>query len=84
MEQSTQTVIVTKAAKSMGIAIILAVLLGPLGLFYSTIIGGIVMAIVSLVVGFLTVGFGLLLTWPICVLWAAVAVGMHNKRIATA
>lgn len=54
-------VIVAKTTKSVGLAFILSALFGPIGMFYSTVIGGIVMLIVDLVVGFLTFGLGLLL-----------------------
>lgn len=73
--------IVVTSTKSMGISIILTVLFGPLGLFYSTIVGGIVMLIINLVVGFLTAGIGLLITWPICIIWGAVAVKSYNEAV---
>jgi hypothetical protein len=63
----------TRPAKSPGIAIILTVLLGPLGMFYSTIPGGLIMSLVTIIVLPITLGPGILITWPICVLWAAVA-----------
>ena len=50
---------------------ILAVLLGPLGMAYSTILGAIIMFVVTLVVGVLTLGLGLIVTNPICAVWAA-------------
>lgn len=71
--------IVVTSTKSMGISIILTVLFGPIGLFYSTIVGGIVMLLINLVVGFLTAGIGLLITWPICIIWGAVAVKSYNE-----
>ncbi|MFQ6083954.1 MAG: hypothetical protein ACE5WD_11455 [Candidatus Aminicenantia bacterium] len=67
--------------KSMGVAILLTVLFGPLGMFYSTIWGAIIMIVVSAVVGLLTLGFGLIITWPICVIWAAVATSSYNKKL---
>ena len=47
--------IVTKPIKSRGIAIIAVIFLGGLGLFYSTIAGGIIMGIIApvLIVTFL-------------------------------
>ncbi len=83
-----QRVIVT-STKSMGVAILLTILIGPLGLFYSTIFGGIIMSIIfliiSLIVGFLTLGFALIIIWPIiwiiCIIWAALATSSYNKRL---
>lgn len=78
--EQPQTV-VTTSTKSMGVAIILTVLFGPLGMLYSTILGGIIMCVISLIVGIVTLGFGLLLTWPICIIWAAVATSSFNKKL---
>lgn len=78
-EQPKQVVVTP--TKSMGVAILLTVLFGPLGMFYSTIWGAIIMIVVSAVVGLLTLGFGLIITWPICVIWAAVATSSYNKKL---
>ena len=75
-----QTIIV-KAEKSMGITILLTILFGPLGMLYSTVTGAIVMIIVNVVVAIITLGFGLLLTWPVCIIWAAVATNKYNKTL---
>lgn len=66
MPQHTPSVVMT--TKSPGIAILLTVLFGPIGMFYSTILGAIVMTILSIIIGLVTFGFGLLLTWPICII----------------
>ena len=73
--------VVVAPTKSVGISILLTVLFGPLGMLYSTILGGLVMIGVSLVVGVLTLGLGLFLTWPICVIWGAIAANSHNQRL---
>ena len=78
--QVPQQVVVTPT-KSMGLAILLTVLFGPIGMFYSTIWGAIIMIPISAVVGFFTVGIGLLVTWPICIIWTAVATSSHNKKL---
>jgi hypothetical protein len=79
--KSPSQVVVVSATKSMGISILLTFLFGPLGMLYSTIPGAIIMAIISLPVALLTVGFGLLITWPICIIWGAAATSAHNKRL---
>ena len=61
--------IVVTPTKSVGISIILTVLFGPLGMFYSTIWGAIIMLIISGVIGVVTFGYGLMITHPICVIW---------------
>jgi len=72
---------VTVSTKSPGVAILLTILFGPIGMLYSTILGAIVMFIVSVLVALVTLGFGLILTWPICVLWAALAAVAYNRKI---
>jgi hypothetical protein len=66
----------------VGAAILLALFLGPLGMFYSTIVGALVMLFVSVVLGFRTAGVALLFTWPIGVFWAAIAAQLSKRRIA--
>lgn len=73
--------VVVAPTKSVGISILLTVLFGPLGMLYSTIVGGLVMLVASFVVGVLTLGLGLFLTWPICVIWGAIAASSENKRL---
>lgn len=79
MSGSKPTVIVS--TKSPGIAILLTILFGPIGMFYTTIGGAIVMLLVSLVVGVVTLGLGLIITWPICIIWAALAASSYNQKI---
>jgi len=73
--------VVSVSPKSVGIAIILTVLFGPLGMFYSTVAGAIIMMVVSVVAAVLTVGIGLLVTWPICIVWGAVSANSYNKKL---
>jgi hypothetical protein len=80
-EQNQSQVVVVKTQKSMGVTILLTIFFGPLGMFYSTITGAIVMMIVSLLVGLFTLGIGLIFTWPVCVIWAAVASNNYNKSL---
>ncbi len=73
--------IVVRSTKSVGLSIILTVLLGPLGMFYSTITGAIIMLIISGIVGILTLGYGIVVTHPICVIWGALAANSYNKKL---
>jgi hypothetical protein len=84
-------VVVVAPTKSAGLAILLTVLFGPLGMLYSTIPGAIVMLVLSFLVavvalffvGSLGVGlcFGVMLTWPVCIIWAAMAASSHNRKL---
>ena len=75
-------VMVVNNHKSVGVAALLAFFFGPLGMFYSTTSGALIMMLVSFFAMIMTFGLGLLVTWPICVLWAAHAAGEHNRRLA--
>ena len=60
--------IVTKSTKSIGIAILLTFLFGPIGLFYASVTGGFIMTFTPIFLGlFVFVGFAqenlLLLGW---------------------
>lgn len=81
--QHTQSIVVITTRKSMGVGLLLALFFGPLGLLYASVLGGILMFVISVVVAVLTLGFGVLLTWPICVIWAAIAVNSHNKKLSS-
>lgn len=83
MSEDTKPIrhIVVTPTKSVGTSLILTILFGPLGLLYSTTWGGIIMIVLSLIVGFVTLGFGLLITWPVSIIWGALAVSNANKKI---
>lgn len=74
-------VVVTRSPKSVGISIALTLFFGPLGMFYSTIIGAIIMSIITLIVGIFTMGIGLIIIWPINVIWAAISTNSYNKKL---
>jgi hypothetical protein len=67
--------------KSMGVALLLTFFFGPLGLFYSSVIGGVVMLVFGGAIIVFTAGIGAVLVWPICMIWAGVATSAHNKRL---
>lgn len=74
-------VVVMQPRKSVFIAVVLAIGFGPLGMLYSTVGGAVVMFFLNFFVALVTLGFGLLLTWPLGVLWAAYAASEHNRRV---
>lgn len=59
--------------KSRGLAFLLAFLFGPLGMLYTTVAGALIMLVIAGVVGFFTAGLGLILVWPVCIIWAVLA-----------
>lgn len=76
--------VVIASTKSVGIALILSILFGPLGLLYATVSGGVIMFFVSIFAALFTFGIGLFITWPICVIWSAIAASNHNKSLMAA
>jgi hypothetical protein len=84
-EQSQRPVqqlhITVTVKKSVVLASVLAFFFGPLGMLYSTVVGAIVMFFVHLIVGLMTFGFGVFLTWPLGVIWAAVAAKSENGAL---
>lgn len=60
MEQNQRpTVVIVQSQKSMGLAIILTLFFGPLGMLYSTIAGGIIMFIIGIPLVIFTLGIRL-------------------------
>jgi len=75
------TVIQVAAQKSVVGAVVLALFFGPLGMLYVTVSGALIMFVISFLVAFATLGLGLLITLPICAIWAGVAASSHNNRM---
>lgn len=75
------TVVVVGAEKSVALAAVLGFLFGPVGLLYASVGGAVLLFLINLVVGLLTFGVGLVLTWPLAAVWGAVAASQHNARI---
>lgn len=78
------TVIQVGSRKSVGGAIALAFLLGPIGMLYSTVLGACVMFVVNLFMLVGTGGIGLIVTVPIGMIWAGSAASSHNKGLGIA
>ncbi len=74
-------------SKNVGIAAILALFFGGLGLLYVTIIGGVIGALVEIVLFILVIftgGLGLIVYIPwhlVCAIIAIVMANAHNKRL---
>jgi hypothetical protein len=67
--------------KSMAVSIVLSFFFGPLGMLYSTVPGALIMLFAGGFFDIITLGFGLLLTWPAGILWSALATNAHNHRV---
>lgn len=67
--------------KSLLLAFILTFFLGPIGLFYASVIGGVLMTLLAIGVAAVTFGIGALAVWPLCWIWAIGATSAHNSRV---
>lgn len=82
MENSEKRMqVIALSPKSIGVALLLTFLFGPIGMLYATVWGGLIMLFVNLLVGIVTLGFGLFLTWPIQLVWVALAVRSYNNKL---
>lgn len=77
--QYQQTVVIVAKQKGVGVAFLLAFFFGPLGLLYASVTGGIVMFFAAIIIGFITLGLGVIFVWIGCIIWAVVAAGNANK-----
>ena len=70
--------------KSPGLALTLALLLGPLGLAYANPMAGVLM-LIGAILGGMTLGvFVPLLVWLASILYAPIAANSHNDRAEAA
>jgi hypothetical protein len=67
--------------KNVRTAVLLAVVLGPLGLMYTSVGAGLFMLFVLVVLGLFTVGVGAIPVWALCVAWAYLAAS-HARSVA--
>jgi hypothetical protein len=66
--------------RSVGAALVLTFFFGPLGLLYVSVLGGLLMTVVWIVVAIFTLGVGLIVLWPITMVWAAISASNKHSR----
>jgi len=67
--------------KSVAIALIFSSLLGPIGLLYSSVLGGTIMILICWVVFNSKLVNVIALAWAICSIWAVIATNRYNRKI---
>ncbi len=68
--------------KSVTLALVLTLFLGPLGLFYVSAWGAVALVVVAAAAVVPTMGFVLIFVWPASMVWAAlVASKQHNDFV---
>ena len=67
--------------KNNAIALLYAVLLGPIGLLYSSLRGGIIMLLLAFIVLSHPLPVPIALTWLGCCIWAVFATNRYNQKL---
>ena len=65
--------------KSVGAALVLTFFFGPLGLLYVSVLGAILMSLLTAVVAVVTLGLGAIPLWCICMVWGAISAGRKHS-----
>lgn len=78
-QSQSQTMMIGTRNKSVLVAFLLTLFFGPLGMFYSTVGGAMVMLILSLLLGVVTFGLSIAITWPICIIWGMAAAASSRR-----
>lgn len=86
---TTTNVVIVKSLKSTGISILLTLLFGSIGMFYSTISGGLVMTFIipPFMLYFLFTGkwiaflVAVLIYYPACTIWGYNATKKYNTKL---
>lgn len=79
MTTKTSNNYVNAHSKSITLAIILAILFGPIGAIYGSVIGGIILILITVFTGLI----GLLVTWPLGILVAAFGAIQSRRKAKT-
>lgn len=82
-----ETAIILTQSKSMAVGIILTWFFGGLGVFYVSLLGGLILGgteFILWIVTFMTVGMGVILLIPlhiVALVWTYMGVKKHNNRL---
>jgi len=82
---SETRVVLNAPIKSVGVSVVLSIVFGGLGLFYSSVKGGIIMTIAQFInfwLCFIVIGLFLIpVIHLICVAWGVIAVNKYNEEL---
>ena len=68
--------------KSVAGALLFSVILGPVGLLYSSFLGGVIMIIVGFIVACAKYPIPILMVWLISCIWSVSAVNKYNANVS--
>lgn len=67
--------------KSVAVALIFSVVLGPVGLLYSSVWGGVLMIMLAIIAASGKMLFPMFVVWVGCCVWSVAAVEKHNRSL---
>ena len=70
--------------KSLSTALLFSVFLGPIGLLYASLRGGIMMLLVAFVTLTSRLPIPIILTWVFCCVWSVMAINRYNHKLMIA
>jgi len=70
--------------KNLAAALLFSVFLGPVGLLYASVRGGILMVVIAFVVMSSRYPVPIILMWILCCIWSVLATNRYNQKILQA
>lgn len=67
--------------KSVALTLLFTVILGPVGLLYATLLGGVVMIVLGFFIVCTKLMIPIILVWLISCIWGVAAANNYNKKI---
>ena len=67
--------------KSVAIALLFAVVLGPVGVLYSSVMGGTILIVLGFVVVSSQYMVPIILLWLVSCIWSVAATNRYNKKV---
>lgn len=67
--------------KSVGITLLFCAILGPVGVLYSSVLGGVIMIILGFIVVSSKLIVPIILVWLISCIWGVAATNQYNKKL---
>lgn len=68
--------------KNLAVALLFSVFLGPVGLLYSSTVGGVIMIILGVIMVHGMLAIPIVMVWLASCVWSVVAVNRYNKLLS--
>lgn len=67
--------------KSVAVALLFSTLLGPVGLLYASVLGGVIMIVLGFIVISSNLMVPIILVWLISCIWSTAATNQYNTKL---